>query len=71
MTEFTIYANGLCYSSVCSSLPQEEVKRRMAEELTGVTHPWTLSHKPFRTGETNPCPGDMNPRTHKHYLFEC
>ena len=71
MTDFYIYAKGICSASVCSSLPKKEVKRRMARELTGVG-PWQLSKdKTFSSGKTNPCPCNKNPMTHAHYLFNC
>lgn len=70
--EFYIYKVGLCYASVCSSLPIEEVKRRMANDTfpTGVG-PWTYTGEAFCTGEPNPCPCNEYPDTHKHYLFSC
>lgn len=71
MKEFEIYSKGLCYTSVCSSLPRPEVEKRMRLELTGINHNWTLAKKKFRSGELNPCPCNENPKTHKHYLFEC
>ena len=69
--DFTIYSMGLCYASICSSLPIEEVKTRMALEPTGISNKWTLAGESFKTGEPNPCPCDKKPETHKHYLFSC
>ena len=71
LDEFRIYATGLCSASVCSSLPQREVERRMAGEMTGVG-PWLFAHgEKFATGQPNPCPCNKQPETHKHFLFHC
>ena len=32
---FTVYTEGLCYASVCSNLPQEEVIARMRRRPSG------------------------------------
>jgi hypothetical protein len=69
--DFEVYAEGLCYASVCSSLPQSEVELRMQQREPGTTLGWRLAEEPFRTGEPNPCPCSDNPETHKHYLFAC
>lgn len=70
--DFEIYNLGIVCASVCSSLPVEEVKRRMASEPTGISSKWTLSEdKTFSGGQSNPCPCNDNPDTHKHYLFNC
>ena len=68
---FEVYLEGLVSASVCSSLSQEETIARMKARITGITSRWELSIKPFRTGETNPCPCNNHPDTHKHYLFVC
>lgn len=69
--DFIVYTEGICYSSVCSSLPVDEVVARMKRRLSGVG-PWTLSEaESFSEGEPNPCPCDQNPATHQHYLFVC
>ena len=71
MSEFAVLTEGLCNASVCSSLPKREVARRMRQRLTGVG-PWRPSKdKTFSGGEPNPCPCNQNPKTHKHYLFNC
>lgn len=70
--EFVIYSEGIVCASVCSSLPIEEVKARMAAHFTGTSSQWTLSEDPtFKGGEPNPCPCNEHPETHKHYLFNC
>lgn len=69
--DFDIYRAGLCFASVCSSLPLNEVKARMAAEFTGVG-PWLLSDDAeFANGQPNPCPCENAPETHTHYLFSC
>lgn len=74
MKDFEIYGTGLVYTSVCAvaSMPAEEVARRLNEENpSGVMHPWTLAEENFRGGNPNPCPCDLSPETHRHYLFNC
>ena len=69
--DFTVYTEGLCYASVCSSLPVEEVVARMARRLSGV-NAWALSKKvTFSGGEPNPCSCEDYPETRQHFLFEC
>jgi hypothetical protein len=70
-SELVIYAEGLCYASVCTSLDDEELDRRMAARPATATRGWvrsTDSH--FAGGQTNPCPCDQRPETHRHVLFE-
>lgn len=70
--DFEVYGYGLCYASVCSSLPQDEVEHRMAADYTGISSGWVLSSDAkFADGRPNPCPCDANPATHIHYLFNC
>ena len=73
MKEFTIYAEGFVCMSVCSSLsPEETVERAHAARPTGIDLRWGLSQDvTFRTGQTNPCPCEDSPETHKHYLLNC
>jgi hypothetical protein len=67
-----IYSQGLCFASVCSALPIEDVKAAMATVPTGVSSAWTLSdEKEFANGQPHPCPCEDLPETHKHYLFSC
>ena len=69
---FTIYAEGLVYASVCSSLGPEDTARRMAAHVCGTEHGWEISEdKTFASGEPNPHPCKQKPTTHKHYLFNC
>ena len=68
--DFTVYVEGLFYASVCSSLPLEEVKRRMKARLSGTTCGWQLSEDTTFSGcQSNPSPCEKHPETHKHYLF--
>ena len=68
--DFEIYAEGLFYASVCSSLGQVETEARMQREFCGTRKGWTLSTEGnFASGEPNPNPCDNYPKTHKHYLF--
>lgn len=68
---FKIYAEGLFYSSVCSSLSEGETVRRMQSLPSGTTRGYILSgDKTFASGEPNPTPCNETPKTHKHYLFE-
>lgn len=70
--DFIIYDDGLVSASVCSSLPQEEVEKRMKRVITGVTGGWRFANDGnFSSGEANPCPCNQQPKTHKHYLFHC
>lgn len=70
--EFYTYAVGMCCSSVCSSLPVEEVTARLNRESpTGIESQWTHSAESFMDGTPNPCPCHDSPDTHQHYLFVC
>ena len=73
MRDFTVYAEGLCYASVCTSLPREEVESRMNRERPpGTELGWRISDEPtFKGGEPNPCPCHDQPDTHRHYLMVC
>ena len=69
---FTVYAAGLCFLSVCTSLePEEVVLRANTEQPTGISSPWALHGGAFRTGEANPHPCEHAPQTHRHYLLSC
>lgn len=68
-----VYANGLCYCSVCTDLTdREEIELQVnAKNPTGVSSPWRISDDPtFKTGEPNPhlCEND---NTCRHFLMEC
>jgi hypothetical protein len=66
-----IYANGLCYCSVCTSLTDvAELTRRVNKmNPTGVS-PWRVHDSPFRDGQANPHPCETRPGR-MHYLFSC
>jgi hypothetical protein len=71
-TDYTVYSYGLCYASVCSSLPTGEIAARLnVSHPTGVSSLWGLStDKKFASGEPNPCPCPDYPQN-RHYLFSC
>jgi len=69
--EFEVYSEGIIYASVCSSLAQAEVEKRMALRLCGAREGWKLSQRKFSGGEDNPTSCGLKPETHKHYLFSC
>jgi len=68
---FEVYGEGLCYASVCSNLPADEVEFRMKHRATGLaTNHWELSKEKFKDGEPNPSKCEDHTDC-KHYLFEC
>jgi len=70
--EFIIYSLGIVCMSVCSSLSPEEVEKRANQESpTGISSRWTITKDKFIGGEPNPCPCNISPYTHKHYLLTC
>lgn len=70
--EFEVYARGLCYVSVCTSLTVEEATARVnLEEPTGIASPWVMSTAPtFSGGEPMPLPCSRHPGNW-HLLFVC
>lgn len=71
--EFMPYSVGVVAASVCTSLPIDEVTRRLNQlHPTGVA-PWHRSKDKFFAGGQTPnggaCPD--YPETHKHFLFNC
>ena len=69
--ELMIYDEGLCYASVCTSLGDEELDRRMAARPATETRGWVRSEDThFVGGQPNPCPCEHRPETHRHVLFE-
>ena len=70
--DFQAYAVGICNASVCSNLTLEETTRQLNREHPTGIGKWELSQEPtFAAGEPQPCPCNLHPETHKHYLFEC
>jgi hypothetical protein len=71
--ELEIYSNGLVHCSVCTNV----IDRKRIEELvnlknpTGIASQWKISNDNFKNGNSNPCPCENKPKTHKHYLMEC
>jgi hypothetical protein len=69
--ELTVYSEGLCYASVCTSLDDEELDRRMAARPATETRGWVRSEDThFAGGQPNPSPCEQRPETHRHVLFE-
>jgi len=71
--DFEAYAVGIISASVCTSLPLEEAMKRLNEQepLDGGLRWEKSTDKTFKSGQPNPCPCEQNPKTHKHYLFNC
>lgn len=71
--DFECYAIGPISASVCTSLPLNETTVRLNEEYpTGIDSPWRKSKdETFASGQPNPTPCENNPKTHRHYLFNC
>ncbi len=68
--EFNVYSMGLVYASVCSSLGDDATAKRMQALPSGTTQGHSLAvDATFATGQSNPCPCELKPQTHKHYLF--
>ena len=70
--EFAVYREGLCFASVCTSLPDDEATACMP--FAGTDLGWQIADQPFNAGtphETpngSPCPDYPGNR---HLLFEC
>lgn len=72
MTDFQVYSWGMCYTSVCSRLTEAKTKDRLNVVMpSGTSKGWIKADETFKTGESNPCPCNNNPKTHKHFLFSC
>lgn len=70
--EFTVYAEGLCYASVCTSLADEAATQRMNTlHHSGTSRGWQIADEPFRNGDPNGRPCEQRPDTHRHLLFDC
>ena len=71
--EFVVYAEGLCFASVCTRLSDQQAAARMPE--AGGDLVWRIAEQPFRAGTPDevpngsPCP--QHPLTNRHLLFEC
>jgi hypothetical protein len=71
VSELIVYSEGLCFASVCTSLDDGELDRRMSARPATATHGWVRSTDPyFAGGQPNPCPCELQPETHRHVLFE-
>ncbi len=69
--EFVVYRQGLCFASVCSSLPEHEAIARMEGIPSGTSHGWSLADEPVNGHTSNIIPCDTKPQSHKHFLFSC
>ena len=71
--DYKCYTVGLCAASVCTRLSDEETTKRLnMEHPVGFGPGWTISKDThFRQGQTNPCPCEDMPDTHRHILYEC
>jgi hypothetical protein len=70
--DFTVYAEGACFASVCTILEEvEEIEKRMNEHSpTGIDSKWKVSEDNFFGGKPNPCQCNLTP-DYKHYLLVC
>lgn len=70
--DFTAYAVGFVFASVCTSLTDQEATERLnAEHPTGIGSRWFIAPEAFLSGDPNGCPCDQWPATHRHILFAC
>jgi len=67
-----VYAAGICYLSVCTSIADRaEIERRAnADYPTGIGRAWTIHEGPFKGGQPNPCPCNEH-SDRKHWLLSC
>lgn len=69
--DFQVYAVGLVYASVCTSLDDTEATRMLnVMHPTGVESQWRIANERFKGGEPNPSPCADSPK-HRHILFSC
>lgn len=69
--DLTVYHEGLCYASVCTSLTDEQADAMMATRPCGTTGGWRRSADThFAGGEPHPAPCDRDPDTRRHLLYE-
>jgi hypothetical protein len=72
--ELEVYSLGLVACSICTNIkdPREIEMVVNMRCPTGISSSWKISKDPtFHTGQSNPCPCEKNPKTHKHYLLSC
>jgi hypothetical protein len=72
--ELEVYSNGLVHCSVCTNIkdPRNIEMQTNIKNPTGISSSWKIDKEPnFHTGQTNPCPCENKPNTHKHYLMVC
>jgi hypothetical protein len=73
--ELEVYSNGIVHCSVCTNIkdPRDIEIQTNLQNPTGLSSGgWKISKDTnFATGQTNPCPCEQKPKTHKHYLMVC
>lgn len=70
--DFSVYACGLYYTRVCTSLSDEEATRRLNEAFpTGLDHGWEIADEDFIDGSPNGKKCELYTNTHRHILFRC
>lgn len=68
--ELTVYAEGLCFASVCTSLTDEQADALMAQRPSGTAAGWRRSADThFAGGLPNPCPCEHQ-LGRRHILYE-
>jgi len=67
--DFIVYASGLCYASVCTTLTGEQAAAQMFP--AGTRRGWHLSDEDFANGTPNGSPCERYPDTHRHFLLDC
>ena len=72
--DFFFYARGAVFMSVCvpRSSPPDEIEMAANHFYpTGIEPGWRVSHKAFKTGQSNPCRCYEMPEERLHYLLGC
>jgi hypothetical protein len=68
LADLIMYSQGMCYASVCTTLPREQIADHCPP--SGTSLGWQVSDEDFQDGTKNgsPCP-DLAER--RHWLVEC
>lgn len=65
------YAVGICYMSVCSDEPIENILEWVNKIYpTGISSQWQKADETFKTGQPNPSPCDVI-QGRQHWLLNC